>query len=36
MITIQILDQHHNMETQSKNDRMDLSIVSEIGLLLQG
>lgn len=34
MITIQILDENDNMETEGDNDRMDLSIVSMISLLL--
>lgn len=32
MIPVQILDQHYNMETESKDDGVDLSIVSDISL----
>ena len=34
MVTIQILDENDNMETECDNDRVDLSIVSMISLLL--
>ena len=34
MITIQILDENDNMETECDNDRVDLSIVSMISLLI--
>ena len=34
MVTIQILDEDNNMETECDNDRVDLSIVSMISLLL--
>ena len=34
MVTIQILDENDNMETECDNDGVDLSIVSMISLLL--
>ena len=32
MISVQVLDKHNNMEAECNNDRMDLSIVSNISL----
>jgi hypothetical protein len=32
MIAVQVLDKHYNMKAECNNDRMDLSIVSEISL----
>ena len=34
MVTVQILDENNDMETERDNDGVDLSIVSMIGLLL--
>lgn len=34
MVTVQILDENDNMETERDNDGVDLSIVSMISLLL--
>jgi hypothetical protein len=32
MIAVQVLDKHYNVKAECKNDRMDLSIVSKMGL----
>lgn len=32
MITIEVLDEHHNMKAERNNDRMDLNIVFEVSL----
>ena len=34
MVTVQILDENDDMETECDNDGVDLGIVSMIGLLL--
>ena len=34
MITVQVLDQRYNMQTERNNNSMNLSIISEISLIL--